>query len=655
MKRPTARLRGRILAVVACVLTGLLGVTAAAGTTYAAPANPNPINWTVEKLFYDQYGNDIPLRTGQDDYTSPTGQVIDGFGRVHIQQHGVVPPTQDIQATIANPANCVAGADARIRCTNGETNLFVVYSPLADPRSGDSYPFGIITAYYILPCIAPAPATDVHPDCVPSVPALPTTLTYTGPTRGTNGSPLTLSASLVDDLGIPVQRKILDFRIGTGDAAQSCDGTTDTSGTARCTIGELRQPSGAVAVTVTFAGDDGFKPSSDTSSLTPASPTTVKYTGPAQAVNGRPLALSAALNDYAGSPVADRTLHFRIGTGDAAQSCDGTTDTSGTARCTIGELRQPPTSIPVTVTFAGDAGYEASSDSTTVAVKSPTTLKYTGPTRLANGTGVTLSGVLKDYLGAPVADRSVRFVLGEDATAQSCEGTTDAAGTARCTIGRADQPLNEAATVPLRAAFAGDANYLASSTSTTLLLEYYTGRAYGLSAQLDLPLLPPVALPAQPDTGQVRTASATTTATPCTAAVRAVVLTAEGLCPSVTTTLAPGTSTARTTVTTATIGLPGLPVIDVSGLTATASSTCARATGSTRLSLTIGGTAVTVPTAPNSEVSLPGGSRLVINEQQPVAGASEGITVNAVHLFVAGNLGDVVLGSVSSAVHNCAT
>ncbi|MEU9241201.1 choice-of-anchor P family protein [Streptomyces sp. NPDC048385] len=556
MKRPTARLRGRILAIVACVLTGLLGVTAAAGTAYAAPANPNPINWTVEKLFYDQYGNDIPLRTGQDDYTSPTGQVIDGFGRVHIQQHGVVPPTQDIQATIANPANCVAGADARIRCTNGETNLFVVYSPLADPRSGDSYPFGIITAYYILPCIAPAPATDVHPDCVPSVPALPTTLTYTGPTRGTNGSPLTLSASLVDDLGIPVQRKILDFRIGTGDAAQSCDGTTDTS---------------------------------------------------------------------------------------------------GTARCTIGELRQPPTSIPVTVTFAGDAGYEASSDSTTVAVKSPTTLKYTGPTRLANGTGVTLSGVLKDYLGAPVADRSVRFVLGEDATAQSCEGTTDAAGTARCTIGRADQPLNEAATVPLRAAFAGDANYLASSTSTTLLLEYYTGRAYGLSAQLDLPLLPPVALPAQPDTGQVRTASATTTATPCTAAVRAVVLTAEGLCPSVTTTLAPGTSTARTAVTTATIGLPGLPVIDVSGLTATASSTCARATGSTRLSLTIGGTAVTVPTAPNSEVSLPGGSRLIINEQQPVAGASEGITVNAVHLVVAGNLGDVVLGSVSSAVHNCAT
>jgi hypothetical protein len=35
--------------------------------------------------------------------------------------------------------------------------------------------------------------------------------------------------------------------------------------------------------------------------------------------------------------------------------------------------------------------------------------------------------------------------------------------------------------------------------------------------------------------------------------------------------------------------------------------------------------------------------------------ASEGITVNAVHLVVAGNLGDVVLGSVSSAVHNCAT
>jgi hypothetical protein len=65
-------------------------------------------------------------------------------------------------------------------------------------------------------------------------------------------------------------------------------------------------------------------------------------------------------------------------------------------------------------------------------------------------------------------------------------------------------------------------------------------------------------------------------------------------------------------------------VIGFSGLTATASSSCERATGSTRLSLTIGGAAVTVPIAANSEVSLPGGSQRIINEQKPVAGGPTG-------------------------------
>lgn len=660
MKRPTTWLRGKIFAALLCLVAGLLGVGMASSTAYAATSNPNPINWTVEKLFYDQYGHDVPLRTGQEDYNDPSDPPpLDGFGRVHIEAsdggHGAVPPSTDIQDTIGNPANCVPGADARVRCLNPETNLFVVYSPVLDPRSDDPYAFGIITAYYTLPCIAPSDGPRLMCGGTPPVPAVRTALTYTGPRHGTNGGPLTLSAFLGDDLGIPVAGKTLHFRVGSGDGAQSCDGTTGSAGTARCTIGQLHQPTGSVTVAVSFAGDDGFKASSASSTVTPTSPTKLSYTGPSHGINGSPLELSATLADYTGSPVTGRTVHFRIGSGDAAQSCDGTTSTKGDAHCTVNSLRQPPTSVPVAVSFAGDSAYEASSAAATVAVQSPTTLEYTGPARIANGKDVRLSGELDDYLGAPVTGRSVHFALGTGSTAQSCDATTDSTGTARCTIGVQGQPLDAAATVPLRASFAGDANYLKSSADASLLLQYYTGRAFGLSAQLDLPLLPPVHLPAQPDTGQVRTADATSVTPPCTAAVSAVVLDVKALCSGVRTTLDPGTATATTRVDSASIGLPGVPVIGISGLSTEATARCDGATGSTTLTaLTIGGAAVTVPTAPNSTIGLPGGNRLVVNEQTPVAGADHGLTVDAVHLVVAGGLGDIVIGSSSSAVHNCA-
>jgi hypothetical protein len=121
----------------------------------------------------------------------------------------------------------------------------------------------------------------------------------------------------------------------------------------------------------------------------------------------------------------------------------------------------------------------------------------------------------------------------------------------------------------------------------------------------------------------------------------------------VTTRLAPGTSIATSTVAHVTIGIPGVSLIEISGATASSTSTCGSATGSTSLTLRIAGTPVTVPTAPNSEIGLPDGTRLIINEQQPVAGADNGLSVNAVHVIVAGGAGDVVVASATSDVHNC--
>ncbi len=101
------------------------------------------------------------------------------------------------------------------------------------------------------------------------------------------------------------------------------------------------------------------------------------------------------------------------------------------------------------------------------------------------------------------------------------------------------------------------------------------------------------------------------------------------------------------------IGLPGVPLIEVSGLTATSSSECAKATGRTTLTLRIAGVPVTVSGDPNSEIPLGGGGRLIVNEQLPSTGADSGLKVNGIHLVLPAGGGEVVLAPTDSAMHNC--
>lgn len=384
-------------------------------------------------------------------------------------------------------------------------------------------------------------------------------------------------------------------------------------------------------------------------------PTEMSYTGPDHVANGATQQVSAFLADDVGIPIPDRTLSFVLGSGSTQQSCSGTTNDQGTAQCTINAVDQPASSsVPLSVSFAGDAQLKPSSTSLELALQTPTTLTYDGPDHLANGTPAQLKAALTDYQGRPVVSRPVSFALGSGSTQQSCTGTTNDQGTARCMIDLVDQPLTESGTVPLSVSFGGDAVYLPSSDSADLKLQYFTGRAYGVSTELDVPLLPAISVPPQPDTGLIRTADATTTSTPCAGTVSIVVLTANALCAQVSTTLDPGVMTSTSTVEEANVAISGMPVIKISGLTATAASRCDAATGSTTLDLTIGGVATSVPTAPNSAIDLSGGGRIVVNEQQPVSGADDGITVVGVRIIPPGGAGDIVIASSTSAVHNCA-
>ncbi|PIB04443.1 MULTISPECIES: choice-of-anchor P family protein [Streptomyces] len=348
----------------------------------------------------------------------------------------------------------------------------------------------------------------------------------------------------------------------------------------------------------------------------------VTYTGPDSAAYRAPTRLSADVT-LGDAGHAGATVTFRVG----SASCTTTSGADGSASCTLSPADKPGY-YGVSVRAESDAG-RVGTFSTFRIEKAATTLAYTGTKHIANDEPARLAASLKDGAGQVVENRTVNFTLGAGTGQQNCDAATSDTGTASCTVPKVDQPLNQDGTVPVSAAFAGDDYYLSSSDSATVLLQYATGRSYGAFADVDL-LLFPVTLPPQPDTGAVRTARATVTRPPCSVEIDTLGLNLDAVCAEVTTALAPGSSVARTTVESARIGLPGLPVIELSGVEAVSTSTCQKAEGKTALTLKVAGRQIDVPDVPNAEIDL-GVARLVVNEQIPVADADHGSRRPAAH------------------------
>ncbi|GAB3141491.1 hypothetical protein GCM10027258_24250 [Amycolatopsis stemonae] len=378
----------------------------------------------------------------------------------------------------------------------------------------------------------------------------------------------------------------------------------------------------------------------------PSAPS-ITYTGPVTAAYHDAFSASATLTSDT-SAVTGVPMRFTLGDG---PSCIATTGDDGAGSCVL-TPNQVPGATDLVIEFAGDAWHTPARLVVPFTVtREPTVLAYTGPAHVANGEPTRLSGSLKADDGTAVAGRTVTLALGSGTTRQSCSGTTAADGIATCTVTVTGQPLTTSATVPVEAAFAGDAYYLPSQATASVRLQYYTGRAFGLAADVPLPLVPIRYGPA-PDTGSVRTATATENAPPCIAeAVVLALIRADALCARFATTLAPGTATASATAADVTLGLPGLPTLGFTGITATAIATCAAAGGSATVAVTVGGTPIRVPPVPGFTVDL-GVARLVVDEQVPDPTADRGITVRAIHLTAVTGL-DVVLGSATAGTHNC--
>jgi len=276
-----------------------------------------------------------------------------------------------------------------------------------------------------------------------------TALAYRGDAALVNGVAAHLSAVLTEDGTTPLAGQTVSLALGSGASRQSCSATTDGNGLASCSPGATSQPLGSGSVSASFGGDRFYAASqvSDDIDVT-AVKTGLTYTGPASGDFNDPITLTAGL--HAGdAAVAGATLTFSLG----SQTCSGSTDAHGVASCSLTPTSAAGT-YPLAVAFAGNDNFQASADSTTFDVtKEETKLAYTGDSSLVNGSAAHLSATLTEDGSAPLAGRSLTLGLGSGSSAQTCSASTDAAGSAACSIARVNQPLGAGLAT---ASFAGD-------------------------------------------------------------------------------------------------------------------------------------------------------------------------------------------------------
>ncbi len=188
---------------------------------------------------------------------------------------------------------------------------------------------------------------------------------------------------------------------------------------------------------------------------------TLSYDGAVSADFNDPAVLSARLFRTDNSaPLGGQTVTLTMG----SESCSQVSGPNGEAACTItpSEAAGPFT---VTAVFAGDGNYLGSTDSKPFAVtREETSTTYTGPTVVAQGNPVTLSGQLLEDGTTPISGRMLTLTLGSGTGSQTClTGPTDASGSAQCMVPSVSVTQGSQ---PVRADFAGDGYYLPSADAT---------------------------------------------------------------------------------------------------------------------------------------------------------------------------------------------
>ena len=242
-------------------------------------------------------------------------------------------------------------------------------------------------------------------------------VTYTGATTSDFRDPATLSAVLHDSGGNPIAGQTLTFTIN----GQSCSGTTDPSGQAACDI-TPNVVAGSYTVNASFAGTARFEPSSASAAfMVTREETTLSYTGDINIVNSGSAHLSAVLKEDGVTAISGRTVGFTLGSGASSQFCNGVTNATGTATCTITPVNQPLGPGVVLASFAGDGFYlpASVSHSTLVFAFLRRGSFVIGDQNRANGMAVTFWGAqwaTHNSLSSGSAPRSFKGFAGNPTT-----------------------------------------------------------------------------------------------------------------------------------------------------------------------------------------------------------------------------------------------
>ena len=203
---------------------------------------------------------------------------------------------------------------------------------------------------------------------------------------------------------------------------------------------------GTCAITASQAGDGNYNPA----------PNVV-----------RSFSISAANQTITFAALPDKTFGDADFTVSATASSGLTVSFAAAGSCTVTGSTVHITgagSCTITASQTGNANVNPAADvSQTFAIaKEKTATAYTGATgSVLYGTTITLSGTLKTIGGAAIPGETLTLTFGSEPGAQTCTGTTNASGSASCTV----TVHQTAGTQPTSASFAGDANYLASSGS----------------------------------------------------------------------------------------------------------------------------------------------------------------------------------------------
>jgi PKD repeat protein len=319
---------------------------------------------------YNQLINHNPYEIQQEWSNAITGCALN---------HGAVAPTAAFTFSPASPkALDPVSFDGSSSQSNNSGGYIINYSwTFGDSGTGSgatpTHTYALPGTYTVMLTVEDDAGLMNSVSHMVTVTQRPTTTTYTGATSNDYHDAVTLSAHLSDtETSGPLSGKSITFTLGT----QSCMGSTNGSGNASCSLTPNQVP-GAYTVAASFKGDTLYLASSASASFTiKKEETTVTYTGPTVILAGSGISMLTATlvedgaNDIDGDGGAaapspsGQTVKLSLGT----QSCTGTTDSSGKVSCNLSSVTVPLGPEPVKAEFAGDAYYQASSDTGKTAI-----------------------------------------------------------------------------------------------------------------------------------------------------------------------------------------------------------------------------------------------------------------------------------------------